>query len=129
MKKLVTFYVTLFLLFGCATSQDESLNVGEIYMRQSLATGMMPVALDDALREDLGLPAIDGMYLANVEAKSAAASAKLKTGDILLQVGDEPVYDKESFARAFHAVEGNKRVPVRVWRGGGILTLYLPLGL
>lgn len=128
MKKLFALALGALLLFGCAGSGEPDYNPSTLYMQKSLATGMLPVALDDPLREDLGMPAIDGMYVASVEPKSAADSAKIRTGDILLQVGDVQVVDKETFAAAFHAVEGKRSVPVKVWRGGGILTLKLPLG-
>ena len=99
----------------------------KVYEDRCLSTGLLAVALDDVLREETGLPAIDGMYIASVEPKSAAAAAHVRAEDILLQVGEEQVYDKETFAKAFLAQEGQKKVKIKVWRGGGILTLDLPL--
>lgn len=115
------------LLLGCASAQKEGTDYNHVYMERCLATGMMAVGLDDTMREETGLPAIDGMYIANVEQGSAAYSAHIKTGDVLLQVGDEQVYDKETFARAFLAEEGKKFTKVKVWRSGGIFTFDLPL--
>ncbi|MBR5902112.1 PDZ domain-containing protein [bacterium] len=115
-----------FLLFGCAAEQ-EAVNYNNIYMERCLSTGMMAVGLDDDIRADTGLPALDGMYLANVEPRSAADSAHLKAGDVLLQVGEMEVYDKESFAKAFMELEGQKRVTVKVWRKGGLFNFELPL--
>jgi len=126
MKK--AFFLFILLLFsGCASAPLESEDLNNVYMERCLSTGMLPVALDEVMREETGLPALDGMYIANVEARSAASSAHVRAGDVLLQIGEEQVFDKESFARAFLAQEGNKSVKIKVWRGGGILTLDLPL--
>ncbi|MBO7434963.1 PDZ domain-containing protein [bacterium] len=118
--------LALFFLFGCAAEQ-EVVNYNNVYMERCLSTGMMAVGLDDDIRSDTGLPALDGMYLANVEPRSAAASAHLKAGDVLLQVGELEVYDKESFAKAFLEQEGKKSVTVKVWRKGGLFNFELPL--
>lgn len=125
--KFFSLLVLAFLLLGCATTQKEGTDYNNVYMERCLSTGMMAVGLDDAMREETGLPAIDGMYIANVEQGSAAYSAHIKTGDILLQVGEDQVYDKETFAKAFLAEEGKKFTKVKVWRSGGIFTFDLPL--
>ncbi|MBR5623431.1 PDZ domain-containing protein [bacterium] len=122
----VFFLLALFFLFGCA-SEQEAVNYNTVYMDRCLSTGMMAVGLDDDIRADTGLPALDGMYIANVEPRSAAASAHLKTGDVLLQVGEMEVYDKESFAKAFLELEGKKRATVKVWRKGALFNFELPL--
>lgn len=127
--KYLSLLVLAFLLFGCAVTREEGTDYNTIYMEQCLSTGMMAVGLDDVLREETGLPAIDGMYIASVEQGSAAYSAHIKTGDVLLQVGDDQVYDKETFAKAFLAEEGKKFTKVKIYRGGGILTLDFPLTL
>ena len=127
--KYLPFFVLALLLFGCAATQQEGTDYNTIYMERCLSTGMMAVGLDDVMREETGLPGIDGMYIANVEQGSAAYSAHIKTGDVLLQVGDEQVYDKETFAKAFLAEEGKKMTKVKIYRGGGILTLDFPLTL
>lgn len=127
--KYLPLFVLALLLFGCAATQQEGTDYNTIYMERCLSTGMMAVGLDDMLREETGLPGIDGMYIANVEQGSAAYSAHIKTGDVLLQVGDEQVYDKETFAKAFLAEEGKKTTKVKIYRGGGILTLDFPLTL
>ena len=127
--KFLPLFVLALLLFGCAATQQEGTDYNTIYMERCLSTGMMAVGLDDMLREETGLPGIDGMYIANVEQGSAAYSAHIKTGDVLLQVGDEQVYDKETFAKAFLAEEGKKTTKVKIYRGGGILTLDFPLTL
>ncbi|MBQ7555708.1 PDZ domain-containing protein [bacterium] len=127
--KYLPLFVLALLLFGCAATHQEGTDYNTIYMERCLSTGMMAVGLDDVLREETGLPAIDGMYIANVEQGSAAYSAHIKTGDVLLQVGDEQVYDKETFAKAFLAEEGKKTTKVKIYRGGGILTLDFPLTL
>jgi len=117
------------LLFGCAATQDEKTDYNTIYMERCLSSGMLAVGLDDVLREETGLPGIDGMYIANVEQGSAAAAAHIRTGDVLLQIGEEQVYDKETFAKAFLAVDGEKMTKVKIYRGGGILTFDFPLTL
>lgn len=125
--KFLPLFVLALLLFGCAATHQEGTDYNTIYMERCLSTGMMAVGLDDVMREETGLPGIDGMYIANVEQGSAAYSAHIKTGDILLQVGEEQVYDKETFARAFLNEEGKKFTKVKVWRSGGIFTFDLPL--
>lgn len=128
MRKALFLFSLLFCFFlsGCA-SEGETINYNSVYMETCLSTGMMAVGLDDDIRAETGLPALDGMYLANVEPRSAAASAHLKTGDVLLQVGDDVVYDKESFAKAFLNNEGQKRVTVKVFRKGALFNFELPL--
>lgn len=127
--RFFTLLLLAFLLFGCASTPDENIDYNTIYMERCLSSGMMAVGLDAVLREETGLPGIDGMYVANVEQGSSAAAAHIRTGDILLQIGDEQVFDKESFARAFLAVEGQKMTKVKIYRGGGILTFDFPLTL
>lgn len=129
MMRYLPLLLLTFLLFGCAATQDEKTDYNTVYMERCLSSGMMAVGLDDVLRSETGLPGIDGMYIANVEQGSAAAAAHIKTGDILLQIGDEQVYDKETFAKAFLKEEGNKMTKVKIYRGGGILTFDFPLTL
>lgn len=128
MRNFLFLFLTTLLIFlsGCA-SQNETVNYNTVYMERCLATGMMAVGLDDEIRLERGLPALDGMYIANVEPRSAADAAHIKRDDVLLQVGDAEVYDKESFAKAFLAQEGKKRVMVKIWRKGGIFNFELPL--
>jgi C-terminal processing protease CtpA/Prc len=129
MMRILPLLLLTILLFGCAATQDEKTDYNTIYMERCLSSGMMAVGLDDVLREETGLPGIDGMYIANVEKGSPAAAAHIKTGDVLLQIGDEQVYDKETFAKAFLKEEGNKMTKVKIYRGGGILTFDFPLTL
>ena len=74
MRRLTLFLFAL-LLFGCASAPQENENYNKIYMESCLKSGMMAVGLDDVLREEEGLPAVDGMYISNVEPGSAAAAA------------------------------------------------------
>lgn len=59
-----------------------------------------------------------GVVVASVEPRSAAARAGIRQGDVLLQLGGDPIVSAEALARSLAAREAGKPVAVRLLRNG-----------
>ncbi len=67
------------------------------------------------LRRAVGLPERDGLLLQDVAEASAAATAGLERGDLLVAAGDEPLTSVDALLAAIDAAEGD--LALRVVRG------------
>ena len=90
--------------------------------------GVQVQDLTQPLAESFGLPRPDGALVAAVDPKSPAASAGLKSGDVILRIDGEPMVQAGSLsARIAQSMPGDK-VRLSVWRGQKQLDLEATLG-
>ena len=68
-----------------------------------------------------------GLLVSEVIEDTPAAKAGLQAGDVLLEIGDEPVRDSGELHKAIATFEFGQEVPVRLQRDGGPMTLYVEL--
>ncbi|MBD3336776.1 MAG: Do family serine endopeptidase [Candidatus Eisenbacteria bacterium] len=88
--------------------------------------GMSLTALTSSIREELELDQdVDGVVVENVSATGAAATAGLRRGDVIQEVGDEKISSARDFYSALEDRETRKPVVLRVVRGEQRLFLAL----
>ncbi|MBL8350640.1 MAG: Do family serine endopeptidase [Burkholderiaceae bacterium] len=111
---------------------DVAMRVGQ----QIVATGAAQHArlgvsvqdLTQPLAESFGLSRPDGALVAQVEARSPAAAAGLKPGDVILRIDGEPVAQAGALsARIAQALPGDK-VQLSLWRSQKPQDLTVTLG-
>jgi S1-C subfamily serine protease len=83
----------------------------------------LPEAVRQATQEELGL------LVVGVEQGGPADAAGLVYGDTVLHLGDDSVRTLEDFHAFLRADHAGSQVPVRLYRGGQVLTIQLTLGL
>jgi serine protease Do len=77
--------------------------------------------------KEAGLTNEGGARVDMVEANSPAEEAKLKVGDIITRIGDEPVRDGDQFVRAVGGAGVGAPVKAVVYRAGSCRTVTLTL--
>lgn len=100
---------------------------------QLLAAGMsrglrLGAAIADAARigskRNLQLPA--GAYVGQVEDGSAAESARVRAGDVIIMLAGQPVRNDRDVDRLLAGLNRGQSVPMRVWRDGQTIDLVVP---
>jgi hypothetical protein len=110
---------------ACKPAIDQLLKVGTV-KRPKLGLEVKWVQSDDPSREtDAALGTQPAVRVNDVAADSPAASAGLKTGDLILRVNDQPVGDPSSFAAALS--DPAPKASVKFLRDGREQTLTLDL--
>ena len=95
---------------------------------QHARLGVMVQDLTQPLAESFGLPRPDGALVAQVEPKSPAAAAGLKSGDVILRIDGETMIHAGSLsARIAQALPG-ERIKLSLWRGQKLQELEVTLG-
>ena len=95
---------------------------------QHARLGVMVQDLTQPLAESFGLPRPDGALVAQVEPKSPAAAAGLKSGDVILKIDGEPMFQAGSLsARIAQSLPG-ERIKLSVWRGQKAQDIEVTLG-
>jgi len=72
--------------------------------------------LNQSLSESFGLKRPDGALVANVAPNSAAASAGLKSGDVITEVNGEPVTRSGELSSMIGLLAPGDKVKLKVWR-------------
>jgi S1-C subfamily serine protease len=93
--------------------------------RGYLGVGTQAVRLPDAVARAAGQPA--GLLVSSVQAGSAAETAGLLLGDVLLKLGDALLTDAAALQAALEDAEGQK-LPLGVLRAGQALSVDLTPG-
>jgi S1-C subfamily serine protease len=89
-----------------------------------LGAGLQPIALPDHLIKSLGLAASAGLMTVSVDPEAPAGKAGLLIGDVILELGGQPVARPES-VRPLLADAVGKTLSARVLRGGKIENLEI----
>lgn len=72
-------------------------------------------------------PPPSGLRVGRVEKGSNWHDSGILTGDVLVEVGQQPVDDVKTAARLLRASQRQGGVPITVWREGSLMDLWLPL--
>ncbi len=109
---------------GCSPVKPVASGGIEGYAKWCLETGMVPVGIDEYIVHDYNLMTVRGLFIFDVEAESPADAAGIHEQDVLVQVGNGTITDKESFVQGFEqAYATSKYIPVVVQRGATLLKL------
>lgn len=79
------------------------------------------------LAQYLGLPEVRGAQVIEVVPGSPAAAARLRPGDVLLELAGRAINQAQDVANAVRAAKVGQRVQVRVFRDGRTFTLSVTL--
>jgi serine protease Do len=90
--------------------------------------GVTVQELNQSLAESFGLPRPDGALVANVAPGSAAASAGLKSGDVITQVNGQPIARSGELSSLIGMSAPGERVKLRVWRDRNWRDMDVKLG-
>ena len=83
----------------------EALGRGESAKRQRLGVAIAPNHVARRLRRSVGLPERDGILVRGVEDGSAAATAGMEVGDLIVKAGDRDIRDADDLQDALAALE------------------------
>jgi S1-C subfamily serine protease len=92
------------------------------------ALGVEVITVDPVIAAQNNLPVDHGALITNVAVNGPAAKAGLRTGDIIVQVGNKQVIDIATLADALLSKNPGDRVQVHVYRGSQQLTVNVTLG-
>jgi serine protease Do len=81
-----------------------------------------------ALARAFGRSDANGALVTRVDPGSAAERAGLKTGDIVVAVGDRPPMSYSELQQAISATAPATRLPLAVWRGGALRRVAVDIG-
>ncbi|MGO1888445.1 MAG: DegQ family serine endoprotease, partial [Halomonas sp.] len=87
--------------------------------------GVMVAEIDDAMREQLNIPG--GVEVRQVEADSAAASAGILPGDVLVSIDHRSVSSSQKLVEIVEALPTDRAIPLRLFREGRSLFVALRL--
>jgi C-terminal processing protease CtpA/Prc len=101
---------------------------GTFYMAQrdpaDETLGATLVALSDALRSQLKVPAGQGLIVSSLRSDGPSAQAGLKQHDVLLTLADHPLTSVDDLSKHLKAA-GEAPVPLKLLRGGKKVTLQV----
>jgi len=84
--------------------------------------------VDEDMAEALGLASADGALITDVP-EGPASEAGLKSGDVIMIFGGEPVEDTRELVRIVADTEAGSTIDVQVFRDGKIQTVPVEIGL
>ncbi len=90
--------------------------------------GLSVTTVDPTLQAQDNLAVDHGVLIVNMTSNSAAATAGLKTGDVIVQVDNTPVTDVQALSDALLSKSPGETVTVKVYRGSQQLTFHVTLG-
>jgi len=94
--------------------------------RASLGAGV--VTVDATVEAQYNLSVDHGVLIVSTTPNGSAASAGLKTGDVILQIDNTPVTDVQSLSDALLSKNPGDTVAVTINRGGQQMTVNVTLG-
>jgi serine protease Do len=95
---------------------------------QHARLGVSVQDLTQPLAESFGLSRPDGALVAGVEPKSAAATAGLKAGDVILQINDDPITQAGALSSRIGLAQPGEKVKLKIWRDQKEHELQVSLG-
>lgn len=94
--------------------------------RAILGVGVASVDQNIARQSHLGVNY--GVLVESVTSNGPAATAGLKTNDVIVQLSDKAVHNTNDLSRALLQHNPGETVPVKLYRGSQVLTLNVSLG-
>ncbi len=93
--------------------RDQIVSTGKA---QHARLGVSVQDLNQGLAESFGLKRPDGALVSSVEPNSAAATAGLKSGDVILQIDGEPMQEAGTLSSRIGFAKPGDKVKLKIWR-------------
>lgn len=96
-----------------------------------VSRGRLGVAIQDVTRdlaESFGLSKPQGALVASVEKGAPADKAGIEVGDVILKYDGKAVAQSSDLPRVVGATKPGTRVPIQVWRKGGLRDINVTVG-
>ncbi len=106
---------------------QELLSKGKIE-RPWLGLAMQPVPLPESLRTRLNLKASEGLLVAHVEPGGPAEKAGVMLGDVLYELGGNPVADTDSVQELLRKAKAGQAIEAKLVRAGNAAGAQITLG-
>jgi S1-C subfamily serine protease len=104
----------------------ELLEKGSV-QRPYLGLGMQPVALPESLRSKLNLSASEGLMVVYLEPGGPADKANVMIGDVLLEVGGQPLSDSEGMQDLLRGKSVGQELEIQAVRAGALVAIKVDL--
>jgi S1-C subfamily serine protease len=104
------------------------ISAGRVLHTGRAALGVQVASVDPVVASQNNLPVDHGAYIASVVPGGPAAKAGLKVGDIIVQVGNQPISDAVSLGNAMLNSSPGSVVQVHFYRGNQQMTVNVTLG-
>jgi serine protease Do len=118
---------------GFAVPVNLARNVMDQIMKNGKVTrarlGILPQDVTPTIARQFGVKNSQGALVGEVEANSPAQKAGLKTGDIILEVNGNSVYDANQLRNMISSMQPDSNVSLKIWRDGAQHTLPVTLGV
>jgi len=118
---------------GFAVPVNLARNVMDQIMKNGKVTrarlGILPQDVTPTIARQFGVKSSQGALVGEVEANSPAQKAGLKTGDIILEVNGNSVYDANQLRNMISSMQPDSNVSLKIWRDGAQHTLPVTLGV
>jgi serine protease Do len=116
---------------GFAVPVNLARNVMDQIMKNGKVTrarlGILPQDVTPTIARQFGVKDSHGALVGEVEADSPAQKAGLKTGDIILEVNNNSVYDANQLRNMISSMQPDSKVTLKIWRDGADRTLPVTL--
>ena len=106
----------------------DALGRGQSPTRRYLGVGLVPGRAARHLRRSVGLPDRDGVLVRVVEDDSPAGRAGLRTGDLIVQAGGQPVTRIDDLHAALDSLGDDQSLALGVVRGADELAVSVTFG-
>lgn len=106
----------------------DSLGRGESPAPVTLGIGVAPAHVARRLRSAVGLPPQDGLLVRGVEEGSPASRAGVRTGDLVIEAGGQPVASSDDLYAILDALAGDATLTLRIVRGSEHVSVAVTFG-
>ena len=105
--------------------------LNDLKSKGSVTRGWLGISVQDVtedIAENLKLKERKGVLVSHVFDGEPADKGGMKTGDIIVVVGDKNIQDTQELLRIVSALSVGEKVKIRIWRDGGEKTLQITVG-
>ena len=105
--------------------------VAQLMKNGTVSRGWLGVNIQNVTRDlaaGLGMPKPEGALVAGVTKNSPAAKAGVRTGDVIVAVGDERIEKLRELPRHIANLAAGEEAPMTVFRDGAERTLTVTIG-
>jgi serine protease Do len=105
--------------------------LNDLKSKGSVTRGWLGISVQDVtedIAENLKLKERKGVLVSHVFDGEPADRGGMKTGDVVVAVGDKNIQDTHELLRIVAALDVGEKVKIRIWRDGGDKTLQITVG-